>query len=105
MTKTDLVAPDILSSQIEQIRAAGITAPLATLSNATGAGLDELKQRGLKFVEPGEGMSEPELEALRDRAAVDLVSSDYIPSPVYNKTLLLLEQYRSGRAGASAPQE
>ena len=64
--------------------------------------LDELKQRGLKFIPPGEGMSEPELQALRDRAAADLIKSDYIPSSVFEKTRALLENFRSGRASLKA---
>ena len=44
LTKTDLVAPEVLASQLAQIRAAGITAPLLTLSNVTRAGIDALEQ-------------------------------------------------------------
>lgn len=44
LTKTDLVGPDILTSQISQIRAAGVSAPVLTLSNVTREGIDELKQ-------------------------------------------------------------
>jgi len=43
LTKTDLVTPEVLADQIEQIRNAGITEPVATLSNVTKEGLDELK--------------------------------------------------------------
>jgi len=55
----------------------------------------ELKQRGLQFIEPGEGMSEPELIDLRDRAAVELIESNYIPAAIFERTRSLLEQYRS----------
>jgi TRAP-type C4-dicarboxylate transport system substrate-binding protein len=65
-----------------------------------------LKQRGLEFIDPGPGMSEEVLLDLRDRAAADLIASDYIPSSVFNKTRRLLEQYRADQASAetSAPQ-
>jgi ribosome biogenesis GTPase len=43
LTKTDLVAPEVLADQIAQIRAAGIAAPVMTLSNVTQAGLDALR--------------------------------------------------------------
>jgi TRAP-type C4-dicarboxylate transport system substrate-binding protein len=62
----------------------------------------ELKQRGLVFVEPGEGMSEAELLELRDRAAGDLIGSDYIPEAVFEKTRSLLEQYRSNESEPTA---
>jgi TRAP-type C4-dicarboxylate transport system substrate-binding protein len=57
-----------------------------------------LEERGLEFIEPGEGMSEAALQDLRDRAAADLIKSDYIPSAVFDKTLRLLRQYRTGKA-------
>lgn len=44
LTKTDLVEPDVLASQLAEIRAAGVTAPALTLSNVTQEGLDALKQ-------------------------------------------------------------
>lgn len=44
LTKTDLIEPDILTAQRSQIRAAGVTAPVLTLSNVTREGIDELKQ-------------------------------------------------------------
>jgi len=43
LTKTDLVEPAVLEAQIAEIRAAGITAPLLTLSNVTRAGIDALQ--------------------------------------------------------------
>jgi ribosome biogenesis GTPase len=43
LTKTDLVTPEVLADQIEQIRKSGITEPVATLSNVTKEGVDELK--------------------------------------------------------------
>ena len=64
-----------------------------------------LKERGLEFVEPGEGMSEAVLLDLRDRAAAELVKSDYIPASVFDKTRQLLEQYRSGQTDAALPRE
>lgn len=44
LTKTDLVEPGVLESQLEEIRNAGITAPVLTLSNVTGEGIDDLKR-------------------------------------------------------------
>ena len=43
LTKIDLVTPEELADQIEQINNAGITEPVATLSNVTEEGFDELK--------------------------------------------------------------
>jgi len=62
-----------------------------------------LEEYGLEFVEPGEGMSEPVLIDVRDRAAAELVASDYIPGPLFDKTRRLLEQYRSGQTQQTAP--
>lgn len=42
LTKTDLVGPEILASQLAEIRAAGIAAPVLTLSNVTREGIDDL---------------------------------------------------------------
>jgi TRAP-type C4-dicarboxylate transport system substrate-binding protein len=64
--------------------------------------LSELKRRGLIFIEPGEGMSPPELMDLRDRAAQVLIDSDYIPATVFEKTSRLLEEYRSKSAATSS---
>jgi len=44
LTKTDLVEPEVLSAQLAEIRAAGVTAPLLTLSNVTREGIDDLKR-------------------------------------------------------------
>ena len=44
LTKTDLVEPYVLTAQLSQLRAAGITAPVLTLSNITKEGIDELKR-------------------------------------------------------------
>lgn len=44
LTKTDLVEPDLLTGQLSQIRAAGITAPVLALSNITREGIDGLKE-------------------------------------------------------------
>lgn len=65
--------------------------------------METLKEHGLEFVEPGEGMSEPVLIDIRDRAAAELVASEYIPGPLFDKTRHLLEQYRSGQARQAAP--
>jgi len=67
--------------------------------------LDELRQRGMIFVEPGEGMGEADLLAIRDRAAAQLVDSDYLPSAVFEKTRSLLEQYRSGQSSVNTPPQ
>lgn len=44
LTKTDLVEPQVLASQLSELRAAGVTAPVLTLSNVTREGIDELKR-------------------------------------------------------------
>lgn len=44
LTKTDLVEPEVPASQLAEIRAAGVTAPVVTLSNVTGEGIDDLKR-------------------------------------------------------------
>ncbi len=44
LTKTDLVAPEVVDAQRAEIRAAGIESPVLTLSNVTQAGLDELRR-------------------------------------------------------------
>lgn len=44
LTKTDLVAAEVLSAQLAQIRAAGITAPVLTLSNVSEAGLADFER-------------------------------------------------------------
>jgi ribosome biogenesis GTPase len=44
LTKTDLVAPAVLAAQLAEIRSAGITAPIMTLSNVTQDGVDDLKR-------------------------------------------------------------
>ncbi|HHO67574.1 MAG TPA: C4-dicarboxylate ABC transporter [Gammaproteobacteria bacterium] len=61
----------------------------------------ELKRRGLVFVPPGEGMSDAELRALRDKAAADLTASGYIPAALIDRTRRLLEQFRTARAAAA----
>jgi len=49
LTKTDLVGTDVLSGQLEEIRSAGIVAPVVMLSNVTGDGVEDLK----RFLLPG----------------------------------------------------
>ena len=44
LTKTDLVAPEVLAGQLQEIRHAGIDVPVRTLSNVTRAGVDELRE-------------------------------------------------------------
>ena len=67
--------------------------------------IDELKLRGLEFVEPGAGLRDADLLKLRDRAAAELVSSNYIPAALFQETRVLLEQLRAGQASANAPME
>jgi len=43
LTKIDLVGPEVLAAQLAQIKNAGVTAPVITLSNVTRQGVDELK--------------------------------------------------------------
>lgn len=62
-----------------------------------------LIERGLEVIPPDEGMSDAILLELRDRAAADLIKSDYIPSVVFDKTRRLLNQYRAAQAGVEAP--
>ncbi len=42
LTKTDLVEPEVLAGHLDEIRSAGIDAPVWTLSNVTREGVDEL---------------------------------------------------------------
>ena len=44
LAKTDLVAPEVLASQVAEIRAAGITGPVLTLSNVTLEGVEEFNR-------------------------------------------------------------
>lgn len=63
----------------------------------------ELKQRGLIFLDPGTGMDRASLIDIRDHAAAELIASDYIPSPVFERTRSLLQQYRLEHADDQAP--
>ncbi len=49
LTKTDLVEPATLAAQLAEIHAAGLTAPVLTLSNVTREGVDEL----VDMLQPG----------------------------------------------------
>ncbi len=44
LTKTDLVTPEVLASQIAAIQSIGITAPIVPLSNVTRDGLEDVKR-------------------------------------------------------------
>ncbi len=44
LTKTDLVEPSVLASELAEIRSAGITTPVITLSNVTQEGVDDLRR-------------------------------------------------------------
>ncbi len=65
--------------------------------------IEQLKKRGLTFVDPDDSMSNSELLALRDRAAASLIRSNYIPSSVFEETRKLLEQHRNARATVRTP--
>jgi ribosome biogenesis GTPase len=43
LTKTDLVEPEVLAGQLDEIGSAGIDAPVLTLSHVTREGVDELR--------------------------------------------------------------
>jgi ribosome biogenesis GTPase len=45
LTKTDLVAPEVLAAQVAEIRGAGIAAPLLSLSNVTRDGIDAFQSK------------------------------------------------------------
>jgi len=100
---------DKLPAELQVVlRETGIEAgeKLVTATRVDNAkSMDELRLRGLEFIEPGEGMGEADLLKLRDRAAADLISSDYIPAAVFKKTRALLEQVRAGQASAAARAE
>jgi ribosome biogenesis GTPase len=49
LTKTDLVAPAVLATQLAEIQSLGLTAPLIPVSNLTGDGLEEVK----RLLQPG----------------------------------------------------
>lgn len=44
LTKTDLVEPAVLNSQLSEIRAAGITAPVIAVSNVTQEGIADIRR-------------------------------------------------------------
>lgn len=44
LTKTDLVNPEVLATQLAEIRSVGITAPIVPLSNVTRDGLEDVKR-------------------------------------------------------------
>ena len=93
---------DRLPQDLQQIlkttgREAGEKLVTATrLDNAKSKA--ELKERGLQFIEAGEGMSPGELRDLRDRAAADLIASNYIPDTFFQRTRSLLDKFRQQRA-------
>ena len=60
--------------------------------------LETLKEHGLTFVPPGKGFSDAVLLDLRNRAAAELVKSNYIPADLFDETRRLLKQYRSAQA-------
>ena len=94
----------------------GLPADLQTILRETGAeageklvkaaridnekSIEELKRRGLEFIDPDESMNEASLTELRDSAAAELIASDYIPAALFDRTRVLLEQLRSGHANS-----
>ena len=44
LTKTDLVTPEVLATQLADIQSIGITAPVMQMSNVTGDGLEDVKR-------------------------------------------------------------
>ncbi|HFD79377.1 MAG TPA: ABC transporter substrate-binding protein [Gammaproteobacteria bacterium] len=94
--------PPDLQSLLRETGAAIGERLIATTRTDNEKSLEELKRRGLVFVEPDEGMSEKVLTELRDRAARSLIDSDYIPASVFDETRHLLEQYRSQHGGGAA---
>jgi TRAP-type C4-dicarboxylate transport system substrate-binding protein len=112
---TDGIGALIVSKRFYDKLPADLQALLSETGQATGEkliaatridndkSLGVLKERGLEFVAPGEGMSDAMLQDLRDRAAARLISSDYIPADVFDQTRRLLEQHRSAHAGTAKP--
>ncbi len=43
LTKTDLVSPEALQQRVDEIRLAGIGAPIVTISNVTGDGVEQVR--------------------------------------------------------------
>jgi TRAP-type C4-dicarboxylate transport system substrate-binding protein len=66
--------------------------------------LEELRKRGLVFIEPGDDMNPSALRRIRDTAAADLVKADYIPADVFERTRQLLEEYRGSRPEPDSTQ-
>ena len=62
----------------------------------------ELKKRGLTFIPPGDGMSKPELLLIRDKAAAELMRSNYIPKSLFDRTSQMLQKFRSTQSSAKA---
>ncbi len=65
----------------------------------------ELKARGLVFTDADDGMQEQELRAISDRAAQELMDSDYIPAELIQETRRLIAEQRaqSTRQARQAP--
>ena len=97
----DSLPDDLQSLLLETGRSTGDRLIAATRTDNRKS-LDTLREYGVKFVEPGAGMSEQVLLDLRDRAAAELVKSGYIPAAVYDRTRDLLKQYRATHGAATA---
>lgn len=95
----DGLAPDLQTLLRETGAAAGER--LVQASRADNAiSLEQLKKQGLEFLPPGAGMQPADLVALRDKAAEDLMATDYLPRALVGEARALLEQFRAAKAAA-----
>lgn len=92
----DKLPADLQTILSETGKAAGERLIAATRTD-NALSIDTLKERGLQFIEPNDGMSEQVLTKVRDSAAAELVASDYIPESILDKTRSLLKQFRSNQ--------
>lgn len=93
----DSLPPDLQKLLRETGNAAG--EQLIQASRADNrASIDELKRQGLTFLPPGPGMQPDDLVALRDKAAIPLMESNYLPRAMVDEARSLLAQYRSSHA-------
>ncbi len=58
-----------------------------------------LEEQGLQRHADQSGFKESELLAIRDRAVQELAQTDYIPAPLYQRVVDLLQAYRKTHAG------
>ena len=90
----DRLPPDLQALLRDTGRETGAALIRATRAD-NKTSLDELRKRGLHFLEPGAGFGTAELQAIRDRAAEELMRSDYLPRRLVERTRQLLGQYRA----------